>query len=237
MAVLRSMPPVAIPVADLLPFGKRWTVRGGSLSRSRPESSGELGRVFDRALGSALAEMLGGIPVVTARQNGLVPPGPDCVEVGPVTIVGAVRVQSYDVGYRPDGVRFVADSKTLNDAKSVTKNSLNMINDIATEATTVHARFPSAVVAFIIAFPEPAIGLGRQTVMIETLERMTGRMGVEEPAHHAEAVAFVLWDPATGEINPTQPDPDSPLRLERLSAQIERAYVSTFKGDPPHRAP
>jgi len=51
------------------------------------------------------------------------------------------------VGYRPDGLRFAFDSKTLNDKKSIGKNWQNMINDLATEATTVHSRFPYASLA------------------------------------------------------------------------------------------
>jgi hypothetical protein len=71
--------------------------------------------------------------------------------------------------------------------------------------------------------------------MIETLERMTGRRAVSDPAHEAEAISFVLWDPDTGTIDPTVPGPDSPLRFERLSEQIEASYHSRYKGDPPHR--
>jgi hypothetical protein len=234
MATLGRMPQVQVTDADLAPFGAQWAVNGRRLSRTAPHSSGQLGFVFDRALGNALAAMLGGIPVVKAAA-GLLPPMPDCVEVGPLQVVGGVRVQNYDVGYRPDGVRFLCDSKTLNDKKSVGKNSLNMINDLATEASTAHLRFPYAVVAFIVAFPEPCIEHARQVVMIETLERMTGRVGVSEPVHEAEAISFVLWDPATGAVNPGIPAPESPLRLERLSDQIEAAYRERYKGDPPHR--
>lgn len=237
MGVLQPIPPIVFEQADLRRFGARWSARGGSLSRTPPESSGQLGTLSDRAVGEALATMLGGIPIVQAVRDRLQPPHPDCVEVGPVTVVGAVRVQNYDVGYRPDGVRFVFDSKTLNDESSIRKNSLNMINDLATEATTIHARFPTAVVAFVVAFPEPAIAQSRQTVMIETLERLTGRLLVDEPFHRAEAIAFVLWDPGTGQVNPTNPPAGSPLRLERFAAQIESAYVGRFKGDPPHRQP
>lgn len=234
MAILGSMPPVIVAAADLAPFGAQWTANGGKLKRKQPNSSIQLGLVFDQALGRALAVMLGGIPVVPAG-NKLTPPRPDCVEVGPLKVVGGVRVQNYDVGYRPDGVRFVSDSKTLNDKLSVGKNSLNMINDLATEATTAHLRFPYAVVAFIVAIPEPCIAHDRQVVMTETLERMTGRMGVSEPVHQAEAISFVLWDPATGRVNPGIPAPESTLRLERLSEQVEAAYHSRYKGDPPHR--
>src|SRR5579862_5747924 len=233
------MPPVVLPVADMAQFGAQWTALGGRLSRTPPNSSSQLGGLIDRTLGASLATMLGGIPVVTPQMNRLLPPHPyaDCVEVGPVTVVGAVRVQNYDVGYRPDGVRFVADSKTLNDHDSIGKNGWNMINDLATEATTIHVRFPAAVVVFIIAFPEPAIEAGRRIVFIETLERMTGRFLPDEAAHRAEGISLVLWDPATGQINPNEPGPNSPLRIEKLHEQIERAYVARYKGDPPHRNP
>ena len=236
MGTLTAMPPLAITAERLRPFGERWQNNGDKLPRNPPYNSAQLGAVFDTALGEALAVMLGGIPVVRPTANRLLPSEPDCVEVGPITVVGAVRVQNYDVGYRPDGIRFVADSKTLNDRESIGKNSLNMINDLATEATTVHARFPYAVVAFIVAFPEPAIAPARQVVMIETLERLTGRQGIDNPPHLAEAIAFVLWDPATGQINPANPSVSSPLRFEKLSQQIESAYVARYKGDPPHRA-
>jgi hypothetical protein len=234
MANLGPMPQVVITPAELAPFGARWLANGQKLSRTPPESSGQLGLLFDWALGRALGAMLGGIPVVAA-SNTLLPPQPDCVEVGPFKVVGGVRVQNYDVGYRPDGLRFVSDSKTLNDTDSVGKNSLNMINDLATEATTAHLRFPYGVVVFVVAFPEPCIDHARRVVMIETLERMTGRSGVSAPVHQAEAISFVLWNPNTGDINPTVPDTMSPLRIERLSDQIQNAYHARYKGDPPHR--
>jgi hypothetical protein len=236
MGSLSKMPELRIPPEVLRPFGARWTANGGRLSRTPPESSGQLGLVFDRALGDALAVMLGAIPVVDAARNRLLPPQEDCVEVGPVVVVGGIRVQNYDVGYRPDGIRFVADSKTLNDADSVTKNSLNMVNDLATEATTVHLRFPYAVVALLVAIPVPCIPVARQQILIETLERLTGRQKIDEPPHLAEAIAFVLWDPESGQILPDRPPISSPLRIEKLSKQIEDAYVSRYKGDPPHRA-
>jgi hypothetical protein len=149
-------------------------------------------------------------------------------------IVGGVRPQNFDVGYRPDGVRFAFDSKTLNDRESIKKNWQNMINDLSTEATTVHTRFPHAVAAFMVVYPIPAVEFGQRTATIQTLERMTGRLEVQDPAHMAEAISLVLWDPNTGEISPTLPSPDSPLRIERFSQQVERAYVSRYKGLPPH---
>ncbi|MFL5692331.1 MAG: hypothetical protein ACJ795_11045, partial [Ktedonobacteraceae bacterium] len=121
MAALASMPPVTIDHAELLRFGNTWTENGGRLSRTPPQSSGELGKMFDMAVGRALATLLGGIQIITPAASSLTPPLSDCVEVGPVRIIGGVRPQNFDVGYRPDGVRFAFDSKTLNDKDSIGK--------------------------------------------------------------------------------------------------------------------
>jgi hypothetical protein len=131
MPALASMPPISIDEDTLAQFGSVWIQNGGNLKRTPPFSSSDLGRVFDSAVAQSLAVLLGGIPVVTPNARALVPPQPDCVELGPVRIIGGVRPQNFDVGYRPDGVRFAFDSKTLNDRESIGKNWQNMVNDLA----------------------------------------------------------------------------------------------------------
>jgi hypothetical protein len=234
MANLASMPPISFSSEDLKPFGDRWLTNGRNLSRAKPQSSIQFGELFDSRVGSALAAMLGGIPLSKPSPTALTPAMPDCVEVGPVRIIGGVRPQNFDVGYRPDGVRFAFDSKTLNDRKSVAKNYQNMINDLATEATTVHSRFPYAVVAFMVVIPAPCLGEPQSSALIGTLERLAGRRGVDEPAHMAEAVALVVWDPESGQISPLVPAEQSPIRLEAFSAQVEEIYKARYKGLPPH---
>ena len=234
MPALASMPAISIARRDLIRFGARWRENAGALSRTPPESSGQLGNLFDAAVGSALATLLGSVPVVTPSSTSLLPSGADCVEVGPMRVVGGVRPQNFDVGYRPDGVRFAFDSKTLNDTKSIGKNWQNMINDLATEATTVHSRFPYAVAAFMVIYPRPAVADAQLTATIGTLERLGGRNLVDEPGHRAEAMSLVIWKPDTGEIDDTIPDRSSPLRIERFSEDVERNYVARYKGLPPH---
>jgi hypothetical protein len=229
------MPPVTVAQADLASFGVAWSSRTpGSLSRTPPQSSGQLGSLFDAAVGESLAVLLGGIPIVRPTATVLTAPLPDCVEVGPVRIIGGVRPQNFDVGYRPDGVRFAFDSKTLNDTASLRKNWQNMVNDLATEATTVHSRFPHAVVGFMVIIPTPCLIEPQRSAMIETLERLARRTGVEDPDYMAEAISLVVWDPATGAIEPDIPPHVSSLRLEEFSRTVERAYVSRYKGLPPH---
>jgi hypothetical protein len=138
MANLRPMPSVELPVAELAAIGCHWSVSAVTL----PKSWGEkLGQLCDRTVRKCLAEMLGGVPVLKPLNAcALLPPKADCVEVGPTRVIGGIRPQNFDVVYRPDGVRFAYDSKTLNTRKSPSKNYQNMINDLGTEAATVHTR-------------------------------------------------------------------------------------------------
>jgi hypothetical protein len=243
MAALRSMPEVRIDPETLKRFGTTWAIANPdlkpkpkpaqALSRTSPNSSSQLGKLFDTAVGEALAEMLGGIPIATPKSS-MLATMKDCVEVGPVRIIGGVRPQSFDVGYRPDGVRIAFDSKTLNDQKSLGKNWQNMINDLATEATTVHSRFPHAVVAFMFICPEPLLKEPKKSAIIETLERLSRRVSVEDPLHMAEVISVVIWNPEDGTISQTVPNLDSPLRLEKFSSILEPVYRTRYKGLPPH---
>jgi len=233
MAQLKRMPAVTIAQGDLARFGQAWAV-AQSLTRTPPHSSAQLGSLFNKAVAEALSAMLGGIPVVKAKKNALAPAETDCVEVGEVLVIGSIRPQNYDVGYRPDGVRFVCDSKTLNDTKSIGKNWHNMINDLGTEATNVHGRFPHAVVGFLVALPKPALMPAQQARAIATLERLAQRAGVDDPLYTAEAVALVVWNPNDGTIDGDVPDRSSPLRIEKFSGYVEGAYSSRYKGLPPH---
>ncbi len=88
MATLQSMPPLQIDTQELAKFGEKWVENGQSLSRTPPYSSGNLGKVFDKALGNALAIMLGNIPIVKPNSNALIPSQPDCVEVGELRVIG-----------------------------------------------------------------------------------------------------------------------------------------------------
>jgi hypothetical protein len=238
MAPLAAMPPLRLPPSLLAPFGRRWTANGGALSRTPPHSSNDLGGEVDRAVAAALAAMLGGVPVVKAsgaKATMLHPPLPDCVETAPVTIVGGIRKQSYDVAYRPDGVRFAFDSKTLNDRKSVGKNWQNMVNDLATEAATIHTRFPMAVVAFLVLIPEPALG-AQLDALSWRLDGLGARADEHGPAHVAEAMCFAVWNPSSGRVSQRLPDPAAHpgLRIERFSRQVEEAYRLRYAGSPPH---
>lgn len=233
MAALSHMPGIAILPTELLPFGQRWREKE-SLPRTPPNSSGQLGNLFDRHVGQALATLVGGVDVILPNMNAILPVRPDVVEVGPVRIVGGIRPQNFDVGYRPDGVRFAFDSKTLNDLKSVSKNYQNMINDLGTEATTVHTRFPYAVIAFMVIVPAPCLVNPQRSALTRTLERLTGRIGPLDSPHKAEAISLIVWRPDTGEIDPSWPEAASPLRIEGFSQQVEQHYVGRYKGLPPH---
>src|SRR5580658_244563 len=210
MANLKPMPTVVLAADRLVAIGRHWKSKEAEL----PKNQGELvGKLCDETVGHALATMLGGISVKKPKMNSLLPAGPDCVEVGPTRVIGGIRPQNFDVAYRPDGIRFAYDSKTLNGQESLAKNYQNMINDLGAEATTVHARFASAIVAFIIAVPEPCLG-NHSRNLIAALTRLCGRQTTSGDLYKAEAIGLIIWHPLDGRIDPSWPPADSPLRIE-----------------------
>ena len=239
------MPKVTVDPVLLKDWGTKWrgtvgTPTAAGVAKAKvgdrfdKKQGMDFGYVVDAAFGKALAEMLGGIAVMKPDDNSLLPPHKDCVEVGKVRIVGGIRPQNYDAAYRPDGPRVVYDSKTLNDRKSIAKNWQNMINDLATEASTVHTRFPYCLVCFIILLPRPALQKPQEQAMIRTLERLGSRDDELDQPHLAEAISMVIWDPDTGAIDPNFPPQDSILRLERMSERVYPRYLDRYKNLPPH---
>lgn len=253
MAELRTMPALQIEPATFGQFGEEW-LRSGTLSK---KSGMDLSSAFNDVIAQPLAEFLGGIPIYPGRRNRIAPsrpveagakgaqagarqklppapPDPDFVESGDVLVIGGIRPQYFDVGYRPDGVRFVADIKTLNNKNSVGQNYANMINDLTAESTTIHTRFPYAVVAFLVVVPRPCLEQTQTQGLLRRLEGLARRDTVDGAPQLAEAISFIVWDPATGHIDPDLPPQGSPLRVESFSSRIERMYIERYAGSPPH---
>ena len=109
-----------------------------------------------------------------------------------------------------------------------------MINDLATEAATIHTRFPYAVVAFMVILPKPALEAKQEADIVRTLERLGTREHVLDQHHLAEAIALIVWDPEAGEIDPTVPGENSIIGMKSFSQKIARCYIERYKGLPPH---
>ena len=114
------------------------------------------------------------------------------------------------------------------------KNWQNMINDLASEATTVHTRFPFCVVAFIVILPSPALRESQHRAIQSTLERLGSRKDELDQHHLAEAASLVLWNPDTGELKDASPDPESSIHLHKMNEHIHAAYIDRYQHLPPH---
>lgn len=86
----------------------------------------------------------------------------------------------------------------------------------------------------MVIIPQPCVSGSTLAAMIGTLERLGRRVGIDGPHHMAEAISLVLWNPTDGQIDVTTPALSSPLRIEKFADQVEAAYVSRYKGLPPH---
>jgi hypothetical protein len=124
--------------------------------------------------------------------------------------------------------------RAVAEALAVMLGGIPIITPGSDDLIPVHARFPYAVVAFMVVVPTPCLAGATRAAMIGTLERLGRRTELDGPHHMAEAIALLLWDPETGTPDASIPDADSPLRIERFSTQIEAAYLSRYKGLPPH---
>ncbi len=177
-ALADHMPTITPSTDELRRWGELWLGTVGSNGAVKKancfdrKQSMDFGKVFDQAFGDALAAMLGGVTVRNITSPSLVPPEGNCVEVGEARIIGGIRPQNFDAAYRPDGPRVVYDSKTLNDTASVRKNWQNMVNDLGTEATTVHTRFPYCLVVLVVAIPRDALPATQERDLVRTLERL-----------------------------------------------------------------
>ncbi len=109
-----------------------------------------------------------------------------------------------------------------------------MINDLGTEATTVHTRFPYALTIFFVVLPSTALMLKQENDITRTLERMGTRKNVIDAPHLAESISLIVWDPETGSIDSERPMKTSNLRLEKAHQRIEEIYLERYKGLPPH---
>ncbi|TSA24631.1 hypothetical protein D4R71_06745 [bacterium] len=236
------MPEIEISNELLTEWGKIWLGEEGSSGKTKESNrfdkkqSMDFGKnVLDPAVAKSLAEMLGDIPVLSPiNSNSLLPPDSNCIEIGDTRVIGGIRPQNFDLAYRPDGLRIAYDSKTLNALKSVKKNWQNMINDLATEASTVHTRFPYGIVAFFIAIPKPALDSSQEFDIIRTLERLGTRRTVLNQNHLAEVISLVVWNPEDGSIDTEVPAQDSVLRIEKFSKILYPIYLERYKGLPPH---
>lgn len=237
-----SMPNLEISTAKLIEWGQSWLSTENSITGGRKaancfdrQQSVNFASFIDEAFGQSLAKMLGDIPVEKPTSgNALIPPNFDCVEVGTVRIIGGIRPQNFDAAYRPDGPRVVFDSKTLNDKSSIRKNWQNMVNDLSSEAATVHTRFPYAIVSFIVVLPEPALADKQYDDIVRTLERLGSRKDVLDQDHLAEAIALLIWNPENGLIIEDKPPRNSSIQLCNFSEKIYQHYVDRYKGLPPH---
>ena len=71
---------------------------------------------------------------------------------------------------------------------------------------------------------------------MRTLERLGSRENELDQNHLAEAISMCVWNPKDGSIDPEWPDPNSPLRIEKMHERIFPAYIDRYKNLPPHGA-
>jgi hypothetical protein len=109
-----------------------------------------------------------------------------------------------------------------------------MINDLATESTNVHTRFPYAVVAFMVVVPAPCLVAPQREALIGTLERLSGRSSPLDSPISRRQFLWLFGARRQASSKALHPDKDqcsalkhSPLRSNSHTPVGTRAYHPT----------
>ena len=217
---------VAPSVEDYVAAASEYVREAGKLTAGQ-KKSGQL-RLSD-ALGRALvAELRTRLPQM---QRAL---------AGEREVSGALRTARADVSeiHPLDGLRLAVELKPVNLA--VGRAIWNRFGDIRTFAVNIHLKFPFAVVGGVLTIPtyEEDQGTGggnrKSTVhliarAVQRLVRAGGRKTEGDAPHLLEAIAVIVYDPDTGEIDATAPPPGSGLRWSEFIDALTTAYNARFE--------
>jgi hypothetical protein len=151
-------------------------------------------------------------------------------------VSGALRVVKADVSeyHSLDGLRLAVEIKPVNLA--VGRAIWNRFGDIRTFAVNLHLKFPFSVIGGVLVIPttertkeghrKPTTHLIMRAVA--RLVRAGGRRTEGDASHLLEAIAVVVYDPATGVLDPNLPPSDTGLRWDDFIKKLAFVYDSRF---------
>jgi hypothetical protein len=157
---------------------------------------------------------------------------------GEVDVAGALRTARADVSeFHPlDGLRLAVEIKPINLA--VGRNIWNRFGDIRTFAVNLHLKFPFAVIGGVLAIPtyeektEPGQRVETRHLVeraVSRLLRAGGRRTEADAPHLLEAIAVVLYDPDSAELDPEIPRAGHGLRWSEFVDALAVAYEARFE--------
>jgi hypothetical protein len=180
----------------------------------------------------ALSQSLGKALLINLREHLPEMKG----EAGERKVAGALRVVKADVSeyHELDGLRLAVEIKPVNLA--VGRAIWNRFGDIRAFAVNLHLKFPFAVVGGVLVIPtyeERNDGTTKATThliqrAVGRLVRAGGRRTEGDAPHLLEAIAVVVFDPATAKLAPDLPPKKSGLRWDDFVTQLATVYDSRF---------
>jgi hypothetical protein len=150
-------------------------------------------------------------------------------------VSGALRAAKADVSemHPLDGLRLAVELKPVNLA--VGRAIWNRFGDIRTFAVNLHLKFPFAVIGGVLVLPTTEeTGASRKSTRhligraINRLVRAGGRRTEGDAPHLLEAIAVVVYDPETGELDEALPAKGTGLRWPEFVATLAMAYDTRF---------
>lgn len=218
---------LARPTIDDYAAGAAEYVRGAS---SITPSAGKVAQI-------RLSNTLAAVTLADLRERGLTLP---LAFAGERDVGGGLRTVKADVSEMTstDGLTLAVEIKPVHLA--VGRAIWNRFGDIRTFAVNIHLKFPFAVVGGVMTVPtrerlrsgddsawKPTVHL--VTRAIERFVRAGGRLTEGDASHLLEGIAVVVFDHATGQVDPDVPPSGSGLRWPEFIERMATAYTARFE--------
>jgi hypothetical protein len=216
----------AIGLADYLLAVSDYVRNSGSLTAGQRKSAQIR---LSNGLAEALAqEMMAAEPSMRLRP-------------GEHAVAGALRVVQADLSemHALDGLRLAVEIKPVNLA--VGRAIWNRFGDIRTFSVNLHLKFPFAVVGGLLVVPTSESVTSRDGTLsarstrhlisraASRLSRAGNRRSEGDAPHLLEAVALVVYEPETGQLDQDLPAPGSGLRWSEFVLDLVQAYRGRFE--------
>lgn len=198
----------------------------------------QIGSAQGKTVQIRLSNGLSNVTLASLRAKGLSLEG---AVAGERTVGGGLRSVKADVSEitETDGLKLAVEIKPVHLA--VGRAVWNRFGDIRTFAVNVHLKFPFAVVGGILTLPTTErVQSGRDdgwkptTRLIERaigrFKRAGGRQTEGDASHLLEAIAVVVFDRESGEVDPRLPAVGSGLRWQDFIDQMAETYEARFGG-------
>ncbi len=188
-------------------------------------------------------------PPISATKRGgrwLLDFARDAGAAGERPILGGLKTKNVDVTVCKDGIGPVV-AVSVKGTLGALRNFTNPMEEAVGDCTNLHISYPALVYGYLVVIranrqgpdtPSNDVAIKADGTIVDSIRRyhdvlvrLAGRNDVRAEASKYESVALALVnpeEPGFGEVLPSFPEPDSPLKLRSFFATLYEQYDRRF---------